>query len=226
MIKLNLSKAMIRLMYKFVDVEFSGNVAVPDDRMIEYSYGLSQVVKNVKYGNVLDVGCVARINVIPQTLCELGYKVYGSDIRDFLYKHDNFKFTKGDISFCNFEDKFDAITLISALEHFGISGRYGIERNDDNADFRTIKKLRSILKPDGILIVTVPFALVGRNYGINRLYDEKRLGLLFSKNFITLDKRYYHRENEILVSTSTSNNDSHLFCWAGKNNTQEWDVDK
>jgi len=122
-------------MYKFIDIEFSGNVAIPDDRMIEYSYGISQVIKRIKPpAKILDVGCVARINVIPETFCELGYSVTGIDVREFNYKHVGFNFLRGNSYSYDFKENiFDAVTLISTLEHIGIKGRYGIDKDDDEA---------------------------------------------------------------------------------------------
>jgi hypothetical protein len=213
-IKLNLSSAMIKLIYKFVDVEFSGNVAVPDDRMIEYSYAISNVIKNCPSGSkILDVGCVARINVVPQTLCELDFKVTGIDVRNFLYKHPNFDFIQGSMKDYDFGAvKFDAVTLISSLEHIGIKGRYGISNNDDDADFNTIAKSMSILKKSGIVILTVPFSTKSQRYGIHRLYDKETLTKLFGTKSKILDERYYKQVDGILEYDKKGTDKSHLAC--------------
>lgn len=216
MIKLNLSKPLIRLMYKFVDVEFSGNVAIVDDRMIEYSYALSRVLQNIKQNSkVLDVGCVARINVIPQTLCELGYSVTGIDVRNFLYKHPNFNFIQGNITTLK-DMKFDIVTLVSTLEHIGIKGRYGISDNDDHADYETIYSLWDNLSYEGTLILTVPFAEVGKQFGINRIYDDKRVDRLFKGMFRITEKVYYERYDDILITSKNCTSHTSLLCLTAK----------
>lgn len=214
MIKLNLSKAMIRLMYKFVDVEFSGNVAIPDDRMIEYSYALSRVIRHSNSNSkVLDVGCVARINVVPQTLCELNYKVTGIDVREFSYKHDNFKFIRDNMKDHDFKnEKFDVVTLVSTLEHIGIKGRYGIDKDDDEADYRTIEKAYEILNSSGVLILTVPYNEKCQRHGIHRVYNKPVIDNLFLGKFKIIDTQYYEQLNGIFEYSIKSKPTSHLIC--------------
>src|SRR4030042_6857696 len=117
--KIKLTDNIIKLAYKFIDVEASAKTAFVDERMIEYSFVLSRVLMNtIKIMKILDVGCTAKINPIPATLCELGHKVFGIDKRQFGYRHPNFQFVDGDIICTGFPSEFfNCISAISVLEH-------------------------------------------------------------------------------------------------------------
>jgi SAM-dependent methyltransferase len=217
MIKLKLSKPIIRLLYKFIDVEISGNMAIVDDRVIEYSYALSRVIQNCKpKSKILDVGCVARLNPIPETLCELGHEVIGIDTRVFNYQHPNFKFVQDSILTYNTKDCFDCVTLVSTLEHIGIKGRYGIIKNYDYADYHTIQNIRRILENDGKLILTVPFAQFGDRCGIHRIYDDDNINKLFSDGYEIIERKYYERDNDVLFCKNKSTSKSNLICLTAK----------
>jgi SAM-dependent methyltransferase len=72
--------------------------------------------------------------------------------------------------------RFDASFSISSFEHNGL-GRYGDPLNP-NGDLDAMKKMKSILKPGGLLFLAVP---VGRDmvlWNANRVYGRLRLPLL------------------------------------------------
>jgi SAM-dependent methyltransferase len=72
--------------------------------------------------------------------------------------------------------RFDAAFSISSFEHDGL-GRYGDPLNPDG-DLLAMKKMKSILKPDGILFLVVP---IGRDkvvWNTHRIYGRHRLPLL------------------------------------------------
>ena len=184
--KVGLPEWAVRLAYKFIDVEkYSPTV---DERVLEYSFAISKLSK-IEPGNLLDIGCVARMNLIPVVACELGWQVWGIDIRGYNYEHPNFTFVREDILDSKFPLKFfDAITAISTVEHIGIRGRYGLKENSNLGDLDIFSQIRSILKRSGKFIITVPF---GNTYKVNtlgRIYDWNRLGEL-CKRWKILDKR-------------------------------------
>ena len=63
------------------------------------------------------------------------------------------------------------------MEHVGVPGRYGIEVGDENGDIDVMNRFAEILKPGGLLIMTVPCGRDAimtpwcRVYGLQRLPD-------------------------------------------------------
>jgi len=110
------------------------------ERIVEYAWAIQQLPKE---GYILDVGCSG--SMFPKMLASLGYSVIGADMRDSKIEHPNFIFYHGNV--CDFIGcKFDAITCISTLEHTALrEGEYE----------RTIKKLKEMLKPNGVILITV-----------------------------------------------------------------------
>ena len=186
MSRIGLPEWAVRLAYKFLDVEKHSPTV--DERVLEYSYAIVKLSK-LEPGNLLDVGCVARMNLIPVVACELGWKVWGIDIRPYYYTHPNFTFVKGSILSSKFPVKFfDAITAISTIEHIGIRGRYGLSENVVVGDLDTFNQVRGVLKKGGRFILTVPFGGAYRVNTLGRTYDWSRLEEL-CKRWKTIDKR-------------------------------------
>ena len=124
--------------------------------------------------NVLDIGC--RYSLLPLQLASLGYDVTGIDIHPCSIAHPRFRFIKADIrTDAVTGGPFDAALCISTLEHIGL-GFYG-EKNGARGDIEAAHRIRSLLKPDGLLIFTVGFGtpMTGTWY---RSYDEKGLRAL------------------------------------------------
>ncbi len=177
--KIGLPEWVVKLAYKFVDVE--KNSPVVDERVLEYSFAISKIAK-MEPGNLLDIGCVARVNLIPAVACELGWKVWGIDIRDYNYEHPNFLFLKGDILELPLPlSSFNLVTCISTLEHLGVKGRYGITDSKLSADQETITKIKFLLKPKGRLVLTVP---------CGEEFKENSLGRVYPKNYLEKGLRW------------------------------------
>ncbi len=194
--KLKLPPGLIGLAYRVFDVEASGRVATISSRTIEYGFALSRLTRMPR-GRVLDVGCTARVNPIPATLAELGWEVWGVDLRAFEYRHANFRFVKGDLEGDIFEaGYFDAVCAVSTIEHFGLGGRYGISREELDKDARAVGQIRRIVKPHGAFLVTVPLAAQARiDRPMQRVYDEPALNALFS-GWLIKSRRYYAKAKD------------------------------
>lgn len=193
--KLKLSPSLLKFAYRFLDVEASGEAAPPDGRIIEYSFVITKLAALEK-GRVLDVGCVARLNLLPATLASLGWEVYGIDQREFKFRFPNFHFVLGDITSTDFPDGFfDAVYAVSTLEHIGLRGRYGISNYDPEGDTKAVREIRRILRGGGRLIVTLPCGKEKKQTALNRVYDPKSLKELFS-NWEIKEKIFYTQDNE------------------------------
>ncbi|MCA1033588.1 methyltransferase domain-containing protein [Bacillus infantis] len=123
------------------------------------------IIKNTAGGRILDIGCSQGL--IPILLAKEGHQVTGVDVSaeaiDYakkLLKQENsaiqrkVSFLHEDFLQGNYEGKYDCILLTEVLEHLY-----------DSHEF--LKKARSLLQPEGQILITVPF-------GINDFPDHKR----------------------------------------------------
>lgn len=81
----------------------------------------------------------------------------------------------------------DAVTVICAMEHFGL-GRYR-DAQHPRGDFLALEQIRAVLKPDGLLVLTVPFGQPALVYNTHRVYDEARLRAVLH-GFEVLEEEY------------------------------------
>ena len=75
-------------------------------------------------------------------------------------------------------NKYGVIVSISSIEHDGL-GRYGDPLNPD-ADLAIMRRLQSLLKPDGLFFIAVPIGPDVTVYNLHRRYGTVRLPMLLS----------------------------------------------
>jgi SAM-dependent methyltransferase len=94
---------------------------------------------------------------------------------------------------------FDAAFSISAFEHDGL-GRYGDPLNPDG-DLDAMKKMKSILKPNGLLFLAVPIGNDTLVWNAHRVYGKTRLGKLLEgwKLLDIFSSKIFFAEQPILV---------------------------
>ena len=138
------------------------------ERFTEYMW----ILKNLKTkGCLLDVGCSESI-FAEELSAKTKLEVYGIDIRE--YENPNFNFYKESALKMHFKnDFFDQVTAISSVEHFGLPW-YSNTDLDSDADQKTMKEIKRVLKPSGTLLITVPFGK-GEGYKWCRKYNKKTL---------------------------------------------------
>ena len=74
--------------------------------------------------------------------------------------------------------KFDVALSISSIEHDGL-GRYGDPLNP-TGDLRAMDEFRSLLEPDGFLLLAVPVGLDALVWNAHRVYGHERLPRLLA----------------------------------------------
>lgn len=159
-----------------------------NERIIEIPFAIDALAGMPKTSKVLDLGCME--SVLPLFLAGLGFQVTGFDFRQYPYQVPNFKFLQGSILDLPFEKGFfDAVTCVSTIEHIGI-GFYSDPKDNLSADIKGMLEIKRVLKPGGLLILTVPFgkALMNKQ---QRIYDQQGLDKLvagFSVNTIKFFK--------------------------------------
>jgi 2-polyprenyl-3-methyl-5-hydroxy-6-metoxy-1,4-benzoquinol methylase len=126
---------------------------------------------------VLDLGCAESILSIE--LASSGFRVTGVDARPYPLKHPNFVFVQGDICHYQLEhERFQAIVALSTIEHIGL-GFYGDPRNN-STDQLAMDEIYRLLKPDGRLLMTVPYG----QHAVtpqHRIYDADSLRTLLRR---------------------------------------------
>ena len=144
------------------------------DRDIEWSWVASRIPSGP--GEALDFGCgdshlgvVAAHRGLRVTAVDLGAVAWP-------YRHERLAFLQGDILELPLQDsKFDIVINCSAIEHVGIAGRYGVTEERAEGDLAAMARLRVLMKPGGLMLLTVPvgsdavFAPWHRVYGPERL---------------------------------------------------------
>lgn len=178
--RLKLPPKLIKFAYRFVDIEASGEIDRPVTRVIEYSWAI-QKLGLAQGKKVLDIGCTSRWNILPATLAGLGWEVYGIDIRQMKFRHPNFHFVGEDIKHTSFPDNFfDSACAISTIEHIGLGGRFGVNKNDPQGDVEAVSEVRRIIRPAGNFLVTVPYGKRTIIRPLHKVYDKAWLKELFA----------------------------------------------
>jgi len=156
----------------------------------EYAFTVEKLCENnIRNKDILDVGSAG--SVLPTILAALGNRVTCLDVRNWPVSYPNLTFVKGDITDENCplpHQGFDAITCICTIEHIGL-GRYG-DREDPEGDIKAVARLRMHLKPDGLLIFTVPFGKPTVCFPSHRIYNRSRLQRIIS-GFKVVEERFF-----------------------------------
>jgi len=147
------------------------------ERDIEWSWVSSQVP--IGPGKALDFGNGG--SNMSLVAAQAGFDVTAVDLEpvQWTYVHPRITFLQGDIGKLPLEPlSFDLVINCSTVEHVGLAGRYGITQESPDGDIQAMNTLQALLKPDGVMIMTVP---VGRDLvaaPLHRIYGAKRLPLL------------------------------------------------
>ncbi len=150
----------------------------------EISIKLLRSFSGKKRLKILDIGCGTGKNI--ESFSKLG-KTWGIDISPQAINYCKKRGIKN-IKLGNAEktgyrtESFDVVTLLDVLEHV-----------DDN---KTLKEIYRILKPKGILIVSVPayqslWSRWDEALHHKRRYNKKSLQMLFKENHLKLKKISY-----------------------------------
>lgn len=144
------------------------------DRDIEWSWIASQIPSGP--GKALDfgpgTGCLGLV------AAQRGFKVTAVDLEPVIwqYAHPEIEFIQGDILNVMLPaNYYDLVINCSTVEHVGLVGRYGVTESNPEGDLQAMARLSTVMRPSGIMLLTIPvgqdalFAPMCRVYGARRL---------------------------------------------------------
>ncbi|MBU0576927.1 glycosyltransferase [Patescibacteria group bacterium] len=144
------------------------------DRDIEWSWVASQMPAGS--GKALDFGNGG--SYLGLIAAQRGFEVTAIDLASvqWPYIHPQLSFIKGDILKLPFpEEHFDLVINCSTVEHVGLVGRYDVKENQPEGDLEAMAHLGKLMKPGGVMLLTIPvgqdavFTPLARVYGARRL---------------------------------------------------------
>lgn len=144
------------------------------DRDVEWSWVASQMPSGP--GEALDFGPGG--SYLGLMAAQRGFNVTAVDLETvhWPYVHPGLRFIQGDILKLPLpKEHFDLVINCSTVEHVGLAGRYGVTENRRDGDLEAMRRLWDLMKPGGLMLLTIPvgrdavFAPLCRVYGRERL---------------------------------------------------------
>ncbi|MGH7682684.1 MAG: class I SAM-dependent methyltransferase [Candidatus Eiseniibacteriota bacterium] len=162
------------------------------DRDVEWSWVAARIPEGP--GSALDFGCGdSPLGIVA---AERGFRVTGVDLGAvrWPYQHPRLTFVQGDILDLALPPaSFDLVLNCSTVEHVGVPGRYGVTTERADGDLAAMKRLGSLLKPGGLMLVTVPVGTDAVFAPWHRVYGAARLPQLLDG--FAVDVRAYWRKD-------------------------------
>ena len=147
------------------------------ERIIEKAWVLRNLADVPGGARILDVGCSE--STLSIELASNGYQVTGIDVRPYPLQHPGFQFVQADICDSPLESaSYDVVIALSTIEHLGL-GWYG-DSQDESSDHVAMQQIHRLLKPGGLLLMTVPYGQRATT-PVHRIYDSESLHRLLEK---------------------------------------------
>jgi glycosyltransferase involved in cell wall biosynthesis len=147
------------------------------DRDVEWSWVTSQMPSGS--GEALDFG--TGQSPLALIAAQRGFNVTAIDLEAVRrhYVHPKLYFIQGNILKLSLpENHFDLVINCSTVEHVGLAGRYGVTENLPDGDLEAMARLRELMKPDGVMLLTVPVGQDAVFTPMTKVYGFQRLPLL------------------------------------------------
>ena len=152
------------------------DVLLVNERIVEQPFVFGAIARAFAApARILDVG--GSESTVGLSLATLGHDVTVVDPRAHPLAHANLTHAA-----CRLDElpadgaPFDAAVVLSAVEHFGLE-HYGVG-GDERLDVAALTTLRELVRPGGLLVLTVPFAADPSVDDFQRVYDEAGLAEL------------------------------------------------
>jgi 2-polyprenyl-3-methyl-5-hydroxy-6-metoxy-1,4-benzoquinol methylase len=179
--------------------EASARLSSVNERIVEVPFAMMALSRLPADASILDVGSAE--STFPLSAASLGFRVTAVDPRGLPYSHPNLEVIAG-----RFEDlpaperPFDAVFLISTIEHVGLSA-YGVRPHGDTtpgqgADRDLVKRIGlGLLAENGLLVLTTPYGAAAVD-DFERIYDDAALESLF-EGWTVIERRVATRRDRV-----------------------------
>jgi SAM-dependent methyltransferase len=162
------------------------------DRAIEWTFVVEHLPSGP--GRCLDFGPGGSL--LATHALELGLDVIAIDLDTSDWrKQPGVKFVHADLFLADLPPGFDVIINCSTVEHVGIVGRYGVTEGRPNGDLEAMSILYDLLKPGGLMLLTVPLGRDRVFEPLCRVYGTERLPRLLA-GFEVVVERYYIKNDD------------------------------
>ena len=164
------------------------------DREVEFSFIAGHLPDGP--GRAFDFGCGSTS--LSLMAAERGFDVVAFDRepQTFPWRHPRIIFRHGDLLHTDFPDaQLDLIINCSAVEHVGLTGRYGVTNGDSDGDLHAMARLRAMLRPTGIMLLTIPCGRDAVFSPLHRVYGRERLPRLL-EGFGAEEEAYWIKDSE------------------------------
>ena len=156
-----------------VPITFTGEGAEARDvneRILEIPYALQALKHQSKTATVLDLG--GAFSTLALSLAALGHSVTVVDPLGYSLTHPNLHVVGAGFQELGDEiGQFDAALAVSTIGHLGLGGYGPDEGGEPDLDRRALGWLRERVRPEGLLIVTVPLGGARSETPTHRVYD-------------------------------------------------------
>jgi hypothetical protein len=156
----------------------SGDVGVllVNERIVEQPFAFAHLARLPSGTRVLDVG--GAESTVGLSLAALGLDVTVVDPREHPLGHPNLRHERRRLDELKPEAPFDAALALSSVEHFGLEG-YDNTRADPRLDVDALRRLHDLVRPHGLLVLTVPYGERSVD-AFQRVYDDAGLDELLA----------------------------------------------
>jgi SAM-dependent methyltransferase len=169
------------------------------ERIVEAPFAATALSRLERGARILDIG--GAESTFPLSAASLGYRVTAIDPRPLPYSHPNLESHASLLE--DWEapsEPFAAAFLISTIEHVGLGAygepAYGSPEHGEGADVALLDRVRGLLSPEGLLVLTAPYG-AREVTELERIYDEESLNKLLT-GWEVLERQIVARRNPLI----------------------------
>ena len=174
-----------------------------NERIVEQPFVFAAVAGLPAGSRILDIG--GGESTVAFSLASLGHDVTVIEPQGYPFRHPRLTVSTRPLEEFETDAPFDAVVLLSAIEHFGIGHYAGGPEPSLDADVEALATAAGLLAPGGRLVLTTPYGPAAVN-DLERTYDRVGIGrLLDGWNIETVavarrsDRRTWELEADELI---------------------------
>jgi len=184
----------LRQLKRAITVRYRPTRNLWGDRDVEYSFIAAHMPNGG--GKALDFG--SGYSYMSLLAALRGFEVIALDLepQTFPWRHPAVRFIQGDLLKLDMPaNHFDLIINCSTVEHVGLVGRYSVTESRPDGDLEAMARLRELMKPDALMLLTVPVGQDAVFAPLCRVYGRERLPRLLS-GFVVEREMFWVKDAE------------------------------